>query len=32
MLHTEYVARGGKLSFLNVGGGAGEGVYDVLTL
>ena len=27
-VHTENVARGGKLSFQNVGGG---GVYDVLT-
>ena len=32
VLHTEYMAGGGKLSFQNVGGGGGEGVYDVLTL
>ena len=32
MLHTDNVARGGKLSFQNVGGGGGgEGVYNVLT-
>ena len=30
VLHTENVARGGKLSFQNVGEG-GKGVYDVLT-
>ena len=30
MLHTENVAKGGKLSFQNVGGGGGEGVYNVL--
>ena len=30
VLYTEYVARGGKLSFQNVHGG-GEGVYDILT-
>ena len=28
MLHTENVAKGGKMSFQNVGG---EGVYDVST-
>ena len=30
VLYTEYVARGGKLSFQSVHGG-GEGVYDILT-
>ena len=30
LLHTVNVARGGKLSFQNVGGG--KGVYNVLTL
>ena len=31
MLYTDNVARGGKLSFQNVGGGGGgEGVYDAV--
>ena len=31
VLYTENVARGGKLSFQNVHGRGGEGVYDILT-
>ena len=31
MMHRENLARGGKLSYKNFGGGGGEGVYNVLT-